>query len=443
MGNLGRLATLTAALLMLAGAAAFFSTVRLFGGSDERDAGRVAAVESPADQTIARLQLLAESSPHNIETLSALGFAYLQKARESGDPALYSKADGVFQKALTLNPTDSSGLLGASAVALARHDFQQALLLADQALVSAAGDPDAYAARGDALVELGRYEEALEAYQRMVDVRPDINAYLRVAYLRELHGDTDGAVEVMLEAIEGLRPVGETAAWARLQLANLYFSNGDTPEAEAQYEASLKAFPGYVHALAGLARLAAANEDYAEAIDLYERVVGRQPVLEYVVALGDVYSVAGRDAEAQHQYDLVKAIESIYKANGVDTDLEMAIFLADHPSAEGSIEEAVTQARAVYDTQPASIRANDVLSWALYRAGQFEEALRYSQQAVRLGTKDPLLLFHAGMINYRLGNDAVARDYLERTLDTNPRFSLLHADSAMNTLAELKSSVRR
>ena len=201
----------------------------------------------------------------------------------------------------------------------------------------------------------------------MLDARPDINAYLRVAYLRELHGDSDGAIETMLEAIEAARPTGETAAWAHYQLGNLYFNTGNLKEAEAQYEASLKAFAGYVHALAGLARIAAANGDYAEAIDLYDRVVTRQPVLEYVAALGDVYHAAGRDAEAQRQYGLVTAIESIYKTNGINTDLEMALFLADHPSAEGHIEEAVTQARAVYETQPGSIRANDVLSWALYQ----------------------------------------------------------------------------
>jgi len=443
MGNIGRLATLAAALLVLAGAASVISVLGLFAGSDDRDTSRVAAVESPSDQAIARLQLLAESSPQNSESLAALGFAYLQKARESGDPAFYGKADGVFQKTLSLEPAIPFGLLGASAVSLGRHDFQQALAWADHAFEAAPGDPDAYAARGDALVELGRYEEALDAYQGMLDARPDINAYLRVAYLRELHGDSDGAIETMLEAIEAARPTGETAAWARLQLANLYFNTGDLEEAKAQYEASLQAFPGYVHALAGLARIAAVNGDYADAIDLYDRVVTRQPVLEYVAALGDVYHAAGRDAEAQRHYGLVTAIESIYKTNGINTDLEMALFLADHPSAEGHIEEAVTQARAVYETQPGSIRANDVLSWALYQGGRYEEALVYSQQAVRLGTQDPILLFHAGTINYRLGNDATARDYLERTLGANPRFSVLHTQEATVALAELKASVHR
>jgi tetratricopeptide (TPR) repeat protein len=443
MGHIGRLATLTAALLVLAGAAAFISALRSFGGPDDQDASRVAAVESPSDQAIARLQLLAESSPQNIEALAELGFAYLQKARESGDPAFYSKADDVFQKALNLDPADPSGLLGASAVALARHDFQQALGWAQRAHEAAPGDPDAYGALGDAQVELGQYEDALDAYQHMLNIRPDLNAYVRAAYARELHGDSGGAIETMLQAIEASRPFGETAAWVRTQLANLYFNTGDIKEAEAQYAASLETFPGYVHALAGLARVAAANGDYGEAIDLYDRVVTRQPVLEYVAALGDVYHAAGRDAEAQRQYGLVTAIESIYRENAINTDLEMALFLADHPATAGPTEEAIEQARAVYATQPGNIRANDVLSWALYRAGRFEEASVYSQQAVRLGTQDPLLLFHAGMINYQLGNNAIARDYLERMQDSNPHFSVLHEEAAKDALAELKASVHR
>jgi tetratricopeptide (TPR) repeat protein len=443
MGHIGRIATLTAALLLLAGAAAFVSALGFSRESDDREANRPPTVESPTDHAIARLQQRAEDSPQDAGELAELGFAYVQKARESGDPAFYSKADGIFRKALDFEPANASALLGASSVALGRHDFQQALVWAEQALEVAPGDPDAYSALGDALVELGRYEEALDAYQRMLDVRPDINAYLRVAYLRELHGDSDGAIDAMLQAIEASRPTGETAAWARLQLANLYFNTGDMEKAEAQYKASLQAFPDYVHALAGKARIAATNGDYAAAIDLYEQVVGRQPVLEYVAALGDVYGATGRDDEAQRQYDLVTTIETLYQANGINTDLEIALFLADHPTADGSRAEAITKARAAYDTQPGSIRANDVLSWALYQAGRFEEASVYSDQAVRLGTRDPLLLFHAGMINRQLGKDEAAREYLAQAVERNPRFSLRHSEAAMDALDQLEASAYR
>ena len=324
-------------------------------------------------------------------------------------------------------------------MAAARHDFTQALTFAQQARDLDAEDPDANGALGDALIELGRYDEALAAFQVMLDTRPDLNAYVRVAYARELHGDLEGAIEAMRLALEASRPTGETAAWVRSQLGNLYFNRGEFASAGEQYEASLSAFPGYIHALAGLARVAAANKDYDQAIKLYSDVVSRQPVLEHVAALGDVYDAAGREDDAQRQYELAAAIDSLYRANGINTDVEMALFLADH---DLSLDEALAQAHAAYEAQPGSIRTADVLSWALYKSAHYDEAAVHSKEALGLGTQDPLLLFHAGMISHELGDDDEAREYLSRALDANPRFSVLYADEAAGVLAELNKSVR-
>ena len=161
-----------------------------------------------------------------------------------------------------------------------------------------------------------------------------------------------------------------------------------------------------------------------------------------MAALGDVYRASGRDDEAQRQYDLVAAIDSLYRANGIDTGLEMALFLSDHRSAEGGIDEAIARARAVYQARPGSIRAADALSWALYKAGSYDEALVYSKEAVRLGTQDAMLLFHAGMISYRAGDQEAARDFLARALEVNPSFSVLYAEEAATMLHGLRSALR-
>jgi len=436
---MSRFVILTAILLILAGSAAFASTTGIFEGSDEGDAARTPVIESATDRAIAPLQQRLARTPDDATLLNRLGFAYLQKARESGDPSFYTKADGVFQKSLTIDASDQSALIGASTVAAARHDFTQALTYAQQARDLDPEDPDANGSLGDALIELGRYDEALAAFQVMLDTRPDLNAYVRVAYARELHGDPQGAIEAMRLALEASRPTGETAAWVRSQLGNLYFNRGDFASASEQYEASLSAFPGYIHALAGLARVAAADEDYDQAIELYGEVVSRQPVLDHVAALGDVYRAAGREADAERQYDLASAIDSLYRANGINTDVEMALFLADH---ELRLDGALAQAQTAYQARPGSIRAADALSWALYKAGRYDEAAVYSREALLLGTQDPLLLFPAGMISHESGDDDDARGYLSSALELNPRFSVLHADEAAGVLAKLNASVR-
>jgi len=225
-------------------------------------------------------------------------------------------------------------------------------------------------------------------------------------------------------------------AWARVQLGHLYFGAGDLASAEAEYRRSLQTLPGYVYGRAGLGRAAAARGDYGGAITHYQSAIERVAIPEFVIALGDVYRAAGREDEARAQYELVDAIDRLYKANGVNTDLELALFYADR---DLRLDEALRQARAQYE-QRHTVYTADVLAWALYQNGRPEEAKPYSDEALRLGTRDARLLFHAGMIARTLGDAERARSLLARALETNPHFSLLHHDEAQRALAELEES---
>ena len=383
-----------------------------------------------------------ERDPRDYISFTELAGAFMRRARETGDVDSYTRAEQALRRALDLNPRYAGALAYEASLLFARHDFEGALNAAERIYSL---DPDAahaLAVAGDARLELGRYSEAQSDYERLLELSRTAPVFSRLAHLRELQGHPDEAIALTTEAVaqaDEEQATAESRAWYRAQLGRLHFNVGDLESARAQYEASIEAFPGYVHALAGLARVAAARGDYDEAIGSYEQVVARQPILEHVAALGDTYAAAGRDADAKRQYDLVAAIDGLYRANGINTDLEIALFLADH---DRNIEDAVSQARTVYEAQPGSIRAADALSWALYKAGNLDEALTYSNEALRLGTQDPLLFFHAGMINSTLGNDEVAADHLARALEINPHFSVLHAGEAEATLEALRSSVR-
>jgi len=435
--NLTKLTILTAVLMVIAAATVLFSASGPFGGSDDDStAVRDAALENPIDRQISELQARSASRPGDAGALTELGFAYLQKSRENGDPTLYPKAEGVFQQALALSADDPTVITGLGAVALARHNFDRALVLAQQAIAIDSADAASHAVAGDALIELGRYDEGVAEFQQAADLRPDLSAFIRIAYARELHGDIEGAREALESAVEAGGPRGENAAYARLQLGHLLFGAGDLDEAGTQYENSLEAFPGYSHALAGLARVHAARGDYGEAIALYEDVTARQPVFEYVAALGDTYAAAGDRAAAERQYALVGAIDQLYRANGVNTDLESAIFLADRGDR---LDEALAQAEAIYQAQPRSVRAADALAWTLHKSGRSAEALPHARRALRLGSLDNLVLFHTAMIEAENDNPGGARDLLRQIADANPRFSLRYAGIAAKMLSELDS----
>jgi tetratricopeptide (TPR) repeat protein len=392
-----------------------------------------AAAPSHTDAAIALAQQRLRALPGDRSAQDDLAGAYLQKVREVGDPSYYPKADSLLQSALGAAPSDERALLLMGTLDLARHQFGDALQWGRRAGALDPAGSGPYGVIADALVELGRYDEALTAVQRMVDLRPDLGSYARVSYLRELHGDLDGAAAAMRMAVEAGATVPENLAYVEVLLGNLLFNRGDLAGADGQYAQALHDDPGYVHALAASARVRAARGDLAGAAALYQRVVDVYPMPQYVVALGDVATARGDAGEASRDYALADAEQQLLRAGGVDVDQELALFDADH---RRDLPGALVAARRAVQDRP-SVQSFDVLSWTLYQSGDAQGAYAASQQARRLGTRDSLFLFHAGMVEKALGMNAPARGDLRAALDLNPHFSVLQPPVATAALAEL------
>jgi tetratricopeptide (TPR) repeat protein len=403
-------------------------------------AQRAAINEQPVGATEALIQTFQDRirrAPDNLDTYALLGQAYLQRVRETGDPSYYGKAEQVLNVALRRDPQHIEALIGQGALALARHDFRTALTLGQQAQALNPDVPRIYGVIGDAQIELGQYDAAVTTIQKMVDLRPDLSSYSRVSYMRELYGDLPGAIEAMQSAVAAGGPTAENTQWVRVQLGNLYVAQNDLATAEQHYQMALARSPGYAHAQAGLARIRAAQGRYPEAIELYTAATSRMPLPEYVIALGDVYAKQGDQPQAQRHYDLVRVLDRLFTTNGVNTDLETALFFADRTI---DLPVSLAKARAAYTARP-SIHAADVLAWTLYQSGQYAEAQHYANEALRLGTRDALKLFHAGMIAHALGQHDQARSYLQQAVDVNPHFSVLYSDRAATTLTALGGQV--
>ena len=390
------------------------------------------------DRLVYALQQRLRTNPKDSQSLAYLGNAYLQKVRETADPSYYARAEQVFKSAIDNDSQNAEALTGIGALCLARHDFQEALQWGQRAAQSNPYKAAAYGVISDAYIELDRYDEAVETIQKMVNLRPDLSSYSRVSYVRELMGDVPGAIEAMKLAVSAGAPALENTNWCRMQLGNLYFNSGILNAAEAEYDKTLAIDPEYAPALFGLARVRAAQEKFDEALAILQNVTTAQPLPEYVIELGDLYAVNGRTEEAKQQYELVQALQRIHRENGVQTDAELAIFLADH---DLDLPGALKRARAAMQERPSIISA-DVLAWTLYKNGRYDEALKYSQQALRLGAKNALMHFHAGMIDYRLGEIDKAREHLQKAMAINPHFSVRYAPQAKALLDELNPKTR-
>jgi tetratricopeptide (TPR) repeat protein len=398
----------------------------------ERKPPSAPAVDGPARPTAgtdAEIRRLQRGVRGGAPLEAQLAAAYLQKVRETGDPDFYVRADAILRRALARGPEDPAELTEAATLAAGRHDFRGALRLAERARVLEPGALRPYPVLVDALVELGRYDAAERALQRMVDLRPALPAYARVSYFRELHGDLDGASRVMARAVAAGGPVPENVAYVQTLLGDLDLARGRTAAGRRAYRAALAAVPGYAPAAAGRARLAAAEGNLRGAIARWRRIVTRLPLPEYVIALGETELAAGRRGAGLRDLALVRAERALLARAGVNTDVELAIYEADH----GDRRRGVALARAGWENAP-SVRSADALGWALTRAGRPRAGLGWAHRALRLGSLDPAFRYHAGMAALAAGRRAEGRRDLRLALAHGLGTQPLHARRAREAL---------
>ena len=415
------------------------TVVNRSSGTASSGSGGVDSSLSPPSTTldtegqIEQLQAAVRADPSHAGSYALLGDAYYQRARETGDPSYYTRADGSFAAAVSRDPANVTAISGQATLALARHDFSGGLRLARRARALAPQMALPYAPLADAQIELGRYGAAASTLNRMIRLKANLTAYARISYFRELHGDLRGALQAMRFAVSAGSGSPEGEAYVQGLLGKLLTDQGRYSAAEHAYRQAFAINPGYLPALAGIAGVEAGRGEFAPAIRRYRHVVERLPLPEYAIALGETEQAAGRIASAKRDYALVGAEVKLLHANGVNTDVDLALYEANH----GSSARAVSFGRRAWRQAP-SVRSADAYSWALYRAGRIGPATRFSSQAMRLGSRDPSFLYHAGMIALRAGRTEQARHLLGALVAQSPRFSPLYGPEAERVLERLR-----
>ncbi len=337
-----------------------------------------------------------------------------------------------FDAALAAQPEDAEALVGVAGLQLGKHEFASALATAARAIELSPTLVPAYAAKVDALVELGRYDEADAIAAKLLGLRVDLTTLARASYLAELRGHLPAALGAMRQAAAspGLAP--ENTAYVQALLGNLLVYRGDPDAAAAAYAVGLALVPDHPPSLAGQGRLAVGAGKLDEAISRFERAAAVVPLPEYVIALGDAQMASGDGAAAARSYALARAEIELFKAAGVIVDVDLALLEADHGDPATSLQYAMT----AHEATP-TVRAADAIAWALHRLGRDMDALPFVAEALRLGSIDPILRYHAGAIEAALAHHEAAQRDLEMALAIDPGFSAVGAAEARRLLAAL------
>ena len=389
------------------------------------------------DSQITYYQQLLRRNPGNAKALYGLGDTLIRRARETGDPAYFDRAEDALKRSLEIAPKNAGAMRHLAYVFYSRHEFEPAAIHARKAVEMDATDAGAYGILGDALLEVGAYDRAEAVYKKMMELEKSLYSYSRLAGFKSIGGDSAGAIadlERALAAGKAAKKPTESIAWTEWQLGTDHFALGNVAQAETYYYQALETYPNYYRALAGMAQVRAAQKNYGEAINLYRKAISVLPMPDFAAALGDIYIKIGKPELAKQQYELVEYIGRLNSLNQALYNRELAYFYADHDT---KLAESLELAKRELDYRK-DIYAYDLLGWSLYKNDKVEEARHSIEKALTLGTQDAKLFFHAGMIYHRLGEREKAKHYLTKAIVTKPYFHILYAETAQKNLEQLE-----
>lgn len=368
---------------------------------------QTATARTPAEISIQKAQEQIAKQPDHVPYYSGLAMAYARRARETSDVAYYTKAEETLDQAFKVDPANFEALKVRTWLLLGRHEFAKALEAATVLNKRAPDDITVYGYLADANAELGNYDDAVKAAQWMLNLRPgNIAGLTRAAYLRELHGDLSGAMDLMHMAYDATPfQEAEDRAWLLTQIAHLELLSGNLPQAELYATGALGLFADYHYALGTLAQVRQAQNRHEEAVALLEKRYAAAPHAENQFALAEALDRAGRKEDAAKAFAGFEQ-KALLEANITDN--------ANHELIAYYVNYARQPAKALEIARQELARRRDAFTldayaWSLAASGDYAQANVEMQKALAFGVKDPKVLRHASEIAQHLSQTVAAR----------------------------------
>jgi tetratricopeptide (TPR) repeat protein len=369
-------------------------------------------------------------------TAVRLADALLRQMRVTGNAGLAHEAEQVLNDANRYAADDHGVCRMLAAVLVSQHRFADGRARAERCLAREPGDTWLVGVIADANIELGDYEAAWTAIDRMGSRRPNAAAYARASYARELQGDLAGALELMQMALSATAPFdAESLAWHHAQLGHLQLELGRVGEAARSFAHTDHLFPDYPAALHGRVRVLMARRSFDAALHLLQEKPGGWAAPERLALLGDLRAALGDASAAERAYQLAEAAWM----SDVPEPTQLARFLA---ARDRRVDRAVEIARDEL-TRRRDIFTEDAYAWASFRAGRLDDAQAAIARALRTGTADRTIRYHAAAIAAERGDRVSARQHLKIALAGAGPQDLIAQPAAMALARSLETEADR
>lgn len=384
------------------------------------------------EKDIALFEMRAKRDPYSALDRARLASLYLQRGRSTGDFGDVLRAEAVARESIALREgRNAAARVTLASTLLAQHRFQEARAIAAGLVAEEPQRPSYRALLGEVQMELGEYEASAATFDTLALRRETLAVAPRAARLEEIRGRTHEARKLLARAANDALARGdlprEQRAWFQMRRGDLELRTGKLRHAERAYRDGLAINPEDYRILAGMARVEVARGRHERALALHERSIAQ--VLDPVIlAEMSEIALAMRDTVKAGEYARVAAVAASQETGSMHR--AWSLFQLDR----GADPAPIAAAAAADLRIRRDVYGYDLLAWALHRQGRHAEARRAMAGALRMGTRDALLLFHAGMIERALGNDAAAARHLEGALEIHPGFHPRHPATARAVL---------
>ena len=349
----------------------------------------------------------ARKNPDNTKAFLALASLFIQESRITGDYVYYDAAAmKCADHVLAADPENFDALTIKALIHMSQHHFSEGIAVAERAQKINPYNAFVYGILVDGNVEIGNYPKAVEYSDKMVSIRPDLRSYSRISYLREIHGDYEGAIEAMKLAVEAGVPGDEPTEWARVHLGQLYENVNDMKSAEMCYRISLQERVGYPYALLGLSQIAKANNDHNKAVQLLEDAQTMMRGVSFKDKLINIYRESGNNKKADVlANELIAEMENAAEQAAKDpnaghyTDKELALAYLEVQDYDNALKHALME----YNRRPLNIDVNETVAWVYYKMGEYQKALPFMQAALRTKSRNPVLMNRAALLFKQTG----------------------------------------